>query len=102
MLTSPVLTGTLLTSIAFSHKTRQLRRAIWQRVLRWKLHTPKDLEFLLSINFNFKKAGAPGLAQSVEHPTLDFSSGRDSEVVGLSPVLGSVLSTEPAWDSLSL
>ena len=41
-------------------------------------------------------------AQSVEHPTLDFSSGHDARVVGSSPVPGSALSVEPAWDSLSL
>ena len=41
-------------------------------------------------------------AQSVEHPTLDFSSGHDPRVVGSSPTSGSVLSMEPAWDSPSL
>lgn len=35
-------------------------------------------------------------AGSVEHPTLDVHSGHDPSVVGLSPVLGSVLSAEPA------
>ena len=34
--------------------------------------------------------------QSVEHPTLDFGSGHDSRVVGLSPISGSALSVEPA------
>ena len=33
--------------------------------------------------------------------TLDLSSGLDLEVVGSSPMLGSMLSVEPAWDSLS-
>ena len=41
------------------------------------------------------------MAQSVEHLTLDFSSGHDPRVMGLSPKTGSVLSVEPAWDSLS-
>jgi len=41
------------------------------------------------------------MAQSVEHPTLDFSSGHDLRVVGLSPVLGSVLGGESAGESLS-
>ena len=36
------------------------------------------------------------MAQSVERPTLDFGSGHDLRVVGLSPTLGSVLSMEPA------
>ena len=38
------------------------------------------------------------MAQSVEHPTLDFSSGHDPKVMGLSPTSGSVLGVEPAWD----
>ena len=38
----------------------------------------------------------------VKHPTLGFSSGHDLRVKRLSPVTGSVLSMEPAWDSLSL
>ena len=36
------------------------------------------------------------VAQSVEHPTLDFSSGYDARVVGSSPGLGSSLTREPA------
>ena len=42
------------------------------------------------------------MAQLVEHPTLDFGSGCDPRVKGLSPMLGSTLSVEPAWDSLSV
>lgn len=42
------------------------------------------------------------MAQSVERPTLDFDSGDDVGVLGLSPVLGSTFSLEFAWDSLSL
>ena len=42
------------------------------------------------------------IAQSVEHPTLDFGSGHDLSVVGSSPKWGFVLRVEPAWDSLSL
>ena len=41
------------------------------------------------------------MAQSVECPILDFGSGHDPLVRGSSPVSGSVLSMEPAWDSLS-
>ena len=40
------------------------------------------------------------MAQSVEHSTLDFSSGHDPRVVGSSPILGSMLNVEPARDSL--
>ena len=36
------------------------------------------------------------VAQWVEPLTLDFGSGYDSRVVGLSPALGSTLSVEPA------
>ena len=42
------------------------------------------------------------VAQSVEYPTLDFGSGHDLRVVGLSPTSVSALSMEIAWDSLSL
>ena len=41
-------------------------------------------------------------AQSVECLTLDFGSGHGPRVVGLSPMSGSMLSMQPAWDSLSL
>jgi len=40
------------------------------------------------------------VAQSVKHLTLDFSPGHDFRVMRSSPVLGSMLSIEPAWDSL--
>lgn len=33
--------------------------------------------------------------------TLDFVSGHDLRVVGLSPALGSMLNGESPWDSLS-
>ena len=36
------------------------------------------------------------VAQWVEHPSLDFSSGHGPRVVRLSPAPGSVLSMEPA------
>ena len=42
------------------------------------------------------------MAQSVERLTLDSGSGHDPKVVGSKPVLGSALSVETAWDSLSL
>ena len=42
------------------------------------------------------------MAQSVEHPTLDFGSGQDPRVVGSDSVSGSVLSVKPAWDFLSV
>ena len=43
------------------------------------------------------------MAQSVEHPTPDLSSGRDLEVREMEPPIGLCAgSVEPAWDSLSL
>ena len=36
------------------------------------------------------------VAQSVKHPTLDFSSGHDLTVVRLSPAWGSALREKPA------
>ena len=42
------------------------------------------------------------VAQLVEHPTLGFGSDDDLRVVRWSPVSGSMLSRESAWDSLSL
>ena len=43
------------------------------------------------------------MAQSVERLTLDFGSGQDPRVVGLSPTSGSAMNMDekPAWDSLS-
>ena len=42
------------------------------------------------------------IAQSVKCGTVGFSSGHDLRVMRLSPACGSMLSTESAWDSLSL
>ena len=42
------------------------------------------------------------VAQSVEHPTLDFSWDHDPKVVGSSPMPGPVLGMEPAWEFLPL
>ena len=42
------------------------------------------------------------MAQSTEHPILDFSSGRDLIVLRCSPESGSMLSVEAVWDSLLL
>ena len=40
--------------------------------------------------------GGAWVAQLVGHPALDFSSGHDPRVMGLSPMSGSALSMEPA------
>ena len=42
------------------------------------------------------------MAQSVKHPTLDFGSGHDLRIVSSSPILGSLLSAESAYDYLPL
>ena len=41
------------------------------------------------------------VVQLVKHPTLDFGSGHDLRVVRLIPKSDSMLSVEPAADSLS-
>ena len=41
------------------------------------------------------------MTQSVKWPTLDFSTGHDLRVLGLSPTSGSTVSRESAGDSLS-
>ena len=41
------------------------------------------------------------MAQSVKHPTLDFSSGHDPRVVGSSPVSGSALIAQSLLGILS-
>ena len=45
--------------------------------------------------------GVPGRLGESEGLTLGFTSGRDPWAMGLSPGLGSMLSVEFAWDSLS-
>ena len=53
------------------------------------------LPFYARINKNVKNRGA-WVAQLVERPTLDLSSGLDLRVVSPSPTLGSVLGIKPA------
>ena len=49
------------------------------------------------------QTGGAWVAQSVEHLTLDFSSGHDLMVCGFEPhVQLCTDSVEPAWNSLSL
>ena len=50
---------------------------------------------------NTKTSKDTWVAQLVERLTLDFGSGHGSRVMGSSPESGSVLSVEPAQDSLS-
>ena len=50
-----------------------------------------------------ERFGGTWVARLVEHPTLDFGSGRDLTVHGLEPLSGlCAISAEPAWDSLSV
>ena len=46
--------------------------------------------------------GGAGVAQSVQHLTLDLGLGHGLRVVGSNLTLGSTLSGESAWDFLSL
>ena len=49
-----------------------------------------------------RKVRGAGVAQSVEVPTPDFSSGHDLMVRGIKPCVWLCAdSVEPAWDSLS-
>ena len=41
-------------------------------------------------------------AQPVQHPTLDFGSGRNLRVMRSSPMSDSALSVESTWDSRPL
>ena len=43
-----------------------------------------------------------GVAELVKWPTLNFSSGHDLRVLGLSPMSGSTFNGESAWYSLFL
>ena len=42
------------------------------------------------------------MVQSVKQPTLDFGLGGYLRVIGSSPIWGSVLGRESAWDSVPL
>ena len=62
------------------------------------------LNFILSMCRALERHRDRGawVAQSVEHPPLDFHSGPDPRVMGLNPSSGCTLSVEPAWDFLPL
>ena len=47
-------------------------------------------------------SGGTWVAQSVKHPTLDFSSGHDLMVVRSSPASGSALTTQSLLGVVSL
>ena len=57
-----------------------------------------------SLLLELPKTGSGGVwvVQSLERQTVDFGSGHDPRVMRSSPVSGSTLKMEPAWDSLSL
>ena len=62
----------------------------------------RDQKYIYYETIVIKTLWGARVAPSVEHLTLDFSSGRDPRIMGSSPASGSAQSTEPAWDSLSL
>lgn len=61
-----------------------------------------DLFILMKSNELLKVPQCALVAQSDEHQTLDFCSGSDLWVMGLSPALGPMLREEPTWDSVSV
>ena len=63
-----------------------------------EIQQPKQNASLLPL---LKKRGA-WVAQQVKQLTPDSGSGHDLMILRPSPALGSALSMEPAWDSLSL
>ena len=89
------------------------RKSLWALVARYFLNMTSDLMNKQKCKLNIKsfhyrkkplKMGGSWdawVAQSIKHPTLDFSSGRDLRIVRSSFVLSSVISRESAWDSLS-
>jgi len=59
--------------------------------------------FILGINLkDCRRQWGAWVTQSVKRPALDFGSGHDLRDVRSSPLSGSTLSAESAWDSLSL
>ena len=61
-----------------------------------------DLESHHSHSYIKKNLRGTWVAQSVKHLNSSFSSGLNLGVMRLSSVLGSMLSMESAWESLSL
>ena len=59
------------------------------------------LAVILVFALKITKLWGAWVAQLVKCPTLDFGSGHDLRVMELSHELGSALSMESAWDSLS-
>ena len=62
--------------------------------------TQAALNLSLRLRINHDLLGCL-VAQSIECPTVDFNLGHDLRVMGLSPIWGSMLGKESAWDSLS-
>ena len=54
---------------------------------------------LCNVTIKTYNSGVPGRLTRLS-TQLDFSSGHDSRIMGLSPTSGSTPSMEPAWDSL--
>ena len=56
----------------------------------------------LDLGFKCTISWGACVAKLVQPPILDFCSGHDPRIMGLSPTSGSLLSMEPPWDVLSL
>ena len=81
------------------------RKSRGSKVTLYRVRKEEDsicVKFLCPRNYKYRHFGGTWVAQSVEPMTLEFSSGNDPRVLGLSPTLGPMLSVEPAWDSLSI
>ena len=62
-----------------------------------RVKTRREMETVMWLaKGNIKYKGHTWVAQLVEQPTLDFSSGHDLRVARSSPTLGSTLSMESA------
>ena len=75
-------------------------------VIQRKVYTTTYVAYLskiFNLHQNVRNQGAPGVAQAVKRPTLDFGSGHDLTVCAFEPRIGFCAdSVEPAWDSLFL
>ena len=71
-------------------------------IVIYEMETILVSEVIRGIGVEVHKESALGwVGQLSKHLTLDFCSGHYLKVLRSSPVLGSALSVELAWDSLS-
>ena len=83
---------------AKSEKNKKQTKNHWD-IVWWNFSIPRSNGYIYKLQDRRRSAW---VALLVEHLTLDFSPGHDRRIVGLSPELGSMLSMQSAWGSLSL